>query len=114
MSQYIGPIQTFTYLKQKVIETKTKQLWKPENITILKINSSMHLHQFSLYLQHITKCDPNVHVSAGDRLETACEVVNHSDAFLFGDGSDVLSDCLFQFKDCLRVVLKYTVLQITP
>ena len=47
-------------------------------------------------------------------LEAACKVVNHSDTFLFGDGSDVPSDCLFQFRDCLRVVLIYTVLQITP
>ena len=47
-------------------------------------------------------------------LEMACKVVNHSNAFLFGDGSDVLSDYLFQFRDCLRVVLIYMVLQVTP
>ena len=68
VSQYIGPLQTYIHLEQKATETKTQQLWKLENITILKTNNS--LHQFSLYLQHITKCAPNVHLSTGDDMQS--------------------------------------------
>ena len=68
VSQCIEPIPTFLYLEWKVTETKTKQLWKLENIKILKNNSSIHLHELSLYLQHIIKCAQNVPLSAGDRL----------------------------------------------
>ena len=76
--------------------------------TILKSNSLIYLHKFSLYLQQL----PFFLLETD--LKTVWKVVNHSDAFLFDGDSDVLRDCLFKFEDCLRVVVIYTVPQITP
>ena len=47
-------------------------------------------------------------------LKTACKVVNHSYTFCLGDGSGVLCDFLFQFRNCLGILLIYNNLSKNP
>ena len=79
---------------------RTWQLWK---ITFLQIRNDLQYFYSTLLcvLQMST-------ILLQTDLKKAYKVVNHSDRFLLGDGSCVLYDCLFQFRDWQGIVFKYS------
>ena len=69
------------------------------------------LHYIYRTLQYVLQMST---VLLETHLKTACKVINRYYTFFLGDGSGVQCDCLFQFRDCLGIVLIYMIFQIIP